>query len=71
MREIEYSLRVLYWLQTEDGSKGRNQPTRIPFPGDKSEKDKIGAGEGFETVESMDEFFADDPWFTNVQASRN
>lgn len=71
MREIEYTLRVSNWFQTEDGSKGRNAPSRIPLPGDKSDKDKIGAGEGFDSVEAMDEFFADDPWFANVQASRN
>lgn len=71
MREIEYSLRVTTWLQSEDGSKGRNQPTRIPLPGDEPDKDKIGASEGFDSIESMDEFFADDPWFANVQATRN
>lgn len=71
MREIEYNLRVLYWMRTEDASKGRNQPTRIPLPGDAADKDAIGAGEGFETVEEMDAFFADDPWFANVIASRN
>jgi hypothetical protein len=32
MWSIEYSLRVLIWQNTEDGSKGRNKPKPLPNP---------------------------------------
>ncbi len=36
MREAEFDLRILAWQQTEDGSKGRNVPERIPLPWDEA-----------------------------------
>ena len=34
LREVEHDLRILAWQQTQDGSKGRNVPERIPLPWD-------------------------------------
>jgi len=65
LREIEHRLQILAWQQTKDGQRGIRAPKRLPLPGDKktaAEIDKIGGGEGFETVEEMNEFFAGHPW---------
>lgn len=37
LREIEYDLRVLIWMRTQDAQKGRNQPQRLPMPSDSIE----------------------------------
>ena len=31
LREIEHGTRVLAWMKTRDGQKGRNYPVRIPL----------------------------------------
>ncbi|MBQ1449733.1 MAG: hypothetical protein IIZ12_02185 [Eggerthellaceae bacterium] len=36
MWSIEFSLRVLRWQNTEDGSKGRNKPQPLPNPVDRA-----------------------------------
>lgn len=38
LRSIEYSLRVLTWMKTKDGSKGRNAPEAILFPWEKAKQ---------------------------------
>lgn len=34
LREIEYGVRILMWMLSEDGQKGRRQPERIQLPGE-------------------------------------
>lgn len=34
LREVEFRLRILAWMQTVDGSKGRNVPDRLALPWD-------------------------------------
>lgn len=38
LRSIEYSLRILTWMKTKDGSKGRNAPEPISFPWEKAKQ---------------------------------
>lgn len=32
LAEIEYGVRTIAWMQSEDGEKGRNRPERIKSP---------------------------------------
>ena len=53
------TLRVLAWQQTEDGSKGRNQPEPIPRPGVKASGDKqtLGKSDGFDTKAELNAWY--------------
>lgn len=38
LRSVEYSLRVLTWMKTKDGSKGRRPPQPLTFQWEKPER---------------------------------
>ena len=48
-------LRIANWMQTKDGSKGRNQPKPLPRPG-VVDPDQTIFGEGPLPIEELDEF---------------
>ncbi len=49
------SLRIANWMQTEDGSKNRNQPKPLPRPG-VVDPDQTIFGEGPLPIDELDEF---------------
>ncbi|MGV9676206.1 DUF5361 domain-containing protein [Nocardia sp. NPDC003482] len=42
LADMTESLRWLVWSKTEDGARGRNMPDRIPRPGVRSHRERIG-----------------------------
>ena len=53
----EFTLRVLAWQNTEDGSRGRNAPKQWPRPGvvDENER-RLGGGNDSLPIDQMDAF---------------
>ncbi|MFI6042281.1 DUF5361 domain-containing protein [Nocardia sp. NPDC051321] len=42
LADMTDSLRWLVWAKTEDARNGRNRPERVPRPGVKSDRERIG-----------------------------
>lgn len=50
LAEVVDRLSLLWWAKTKDGARNRNQPERVPRPGDEPATKKLGG-----TVLPMDE----------------
>lgn len=56
LAQVSDSLRILVWQQTEDGSKGKNQPKPWPRPGVAPDEDTTMFGKDAISIDEMDDW---------------
>ncbi|WP_036530044.1 DUF5361 domain-containing protein [Nocardia sp. CNY236] len=50
LADMTDSLRWLVWSKTDDARNGRNRPERIPRPGVRSDRERIGTAVGIDQI---------------------
>lgn len=53
LRSIEHGVRVLAWMQTRDGERGRRRPRPVPAPGEREDAARRAAATDTAAIDAI------------------